>query len=195
MNRVLWCGAPVRPSTSRSISRWAVKPIVGPLVGIAVSQPNPTGIRNDRQPLRPASLRPAAYAPQAEAALLLHSRGHDPTPRDTNIWKAGANPSSRIHPHFPWRLSELTLRRPRQWGACWLAQHLWQELHLDRFWSERLPASRKGTRWEQVLFVLTAYRLIAPGSEWQLYRQWFDHTALPDLLGCDTTLATRSTPP
>lgn len=69
------------------------------------------------------------------------------------------------------RLSDLTLRRPRQWGACWLAQHLWQDLQLDRFWAERLPASRKGTRWEQVLFVLTAYRLIAPGSEWRLYRQ------------------------
>ena len=87
------------------------------------------------------------------------------------------------------RLSELTLRRPRQWGACWLAQHLWQDLQLDRFWSQRLPASRKGTRWDQVLFVLTAYRLIGPGSEWQLYRQWFDRTALADLLGSDATLA------
>jgi len=25
--------------------------------------------------------------------------------------------------------------------------------------------SRKGTRWDQVLFVLVAYRLLAPGSE------------------------------
>ena len=87
------------------------------------------------------------------------------------------------------RLSELTLRRPRQWGACWLALHLWQELRLDQFWSNRLAPSRKGTRWDLVLFVLTAYRLLAPGSEWQLYRQWFDRTALADLLGCDATLA------
>src|SRR5467141_4382346 len=45
------------------------------------------------------------------------------------------------------RLSEMQLRRPRQWGACWLAGQLWRELELDRFWADRLPASRKGTRW------------------------------------------------
>jgi hypothetical protein len=60
------------------------------------------------------------------------------------------------------KLSQLQLRRPRQWGACWLALMLWEELQLDRFWSERLPASRKGTRWDQELFVLVAYRLLAP---------------------------------
>ena len=56
------------------------------------------------------------------------------------------------------RLSELRLRRPRQWGACWLALVLWRELQLDQFWSKRLGVSRKGTRWDQVLFVLVAYR-------------------------------------
>ena len=54
------------------------------------------------------------------------------------------------------KLTELRLRRPRQWGACWLALSLWRELQLDRFWAERLPASRKGTRWDQELFVLVA---------------------------------------
>ena len=87
------------------------------------------------------------------------------------------------------RLSELRLCRPRQWGACWLVVKLWRELELDRFWSERLSASRKGTRWDQVLLVLVAYRLIAPGSEWRLYRQWFGTSALRDLLGADFSLA------
>jgi hypothetical protein len=50
------------------------------------------------------------------------------------------------------KLSELRLRRPRQWGACWLAPMLWQELQLDQFWSKRLGSSRKGTHWDQVLF-------------------------------------------
>ena len=81
------------------------------------------------------------------------------------------------------KLSDLKLCRPRQWGACWLALHLWEELRLAPFWAARLPASRKGTRWDQVLFVLVAYRLIAPGSEWRLHRQWFERTALADLLG------------
>jgi len=31
------------------------------------------------------------------------------------------------------KLSQLQLRRPRQWGACWLALTLWEELQLDRF--------------------------------------------------------------
>src|SRR5450631_3925977 len=39
------------------------------------------------------------------------------------------------------RLSGLTLRQPRQWGACWLALTLWQTLELDMFWAQRLPAS------------------------------------------------------
>src|SRR5712664_3168526 len=58
------------------------------------------------------------------------------------------------------RVSELRLRRPRQWGACWLALTLWRELQLDQFWSKRLGISRKGTHWHQVLFVLVAYRLL-----------------------------------
>src|SRR6266403_631019 len=87
------------------------------------------------------------------------------------------------------RLSELQLRRPRQWGACWLALLLWRELQLDQFWSQRLGVSRKGTRWDEVLFVLVAYRLLAPGSEWRLHREWFQRSALADLLGEDAGLA------
>jgi hypothetical protein len=87
------------------------------------------------------------------------------------------------------RLKSMQLCRPRQWGACWLALQLWQMLDLDVFWAERLPPSRKGTRWDLVVFVLAAYRLIAPGSEWRLHREWYGRTALSDLLGVDETLA------
>jgi hypothetical protein len=87
------------------------------------------------------------------------------------------------------KLSALRLSRPRQWGACWLALHLWEELRLDRFWADRLAPSRKGTRWDQELFVLVADRLLAPGSEWRLHRYWFERTALADLLGADFGLA------
>src|SRR5271170_1979982 len=84
-------------------------------------------------------------------------------------------------------LSALSLRRPRQWGGCWLSGQLWRELQMDWFWSERLPPSRKGTRWDQILQVLVAYRLIAPGSEWKLHREWFGNSAMADLLGADLT--------
>ena len=87
------------------------------------------------------------------------------------------------------KLAELRLCRPRQWGGCWLAVNLWRELALDRFWAERLGASRKGTRWHQVLLLLATYRLLAPGSEWRLHRQWFEGSAMADLLGEDVGLA------
>jgi hypothetical protein len=87
------------------------------------------------------------------------------------------------------RLLDMRLCRPRQWGACWLAGQLWQALQLDRFWGDRLAPSRKGTRWDQVLQVLVSYRLIAPGSEWKLHRDWFGRSAMADLLGADFGLA------
>jgi hypothetical protein len=86
------------------------------------------------------------------------------------------------------RLADLTVQRPRQWGACWLAWQLWTELGLDTFWAERLDPSRKGTRWDWILAALTVYRLLDPGSEWRLHRDWYQHSALPDLLGGDAAL-------
>ncbi len=75
---------------------------------------------------------------------------------DRGAGRAGGSPQDAV------AVCGGSLRRPRQWGACWLALSLWEELQLDRFWAERLPASRKGTRWDQELFVLVAYRLLAP---------------------------------
>ncbi len=91
------------------------------------------------------------------------------------------------------RLNELRLERPRQWGACWLALELWRWLDLDGFWGERLPPSREGTPWLKVLKTLVAYRLIDPGSEWRLHRQWFDASAMGDLLDADFALAEKNT--
>jgi transposase len=83
------------------------------------------------------------------------------------------------------RLSQFRLVRPRQWGACWVACQLWAQLQLDQFWRERLPPSREGTAWERVLLLLVVYRLVAPGSEWRLHREWLQHSAMGDLLGED----------
>jgi hypothetical protein len=87
------------------------------------------------------------------------------------------------------RLDGLELHRSRQWGACWLACELYEQLGLDRFWAGRLPPNRKGTRWDLVLQALCAYRLIDPGSEWRFHRQWFEQSAMADLLGSDFRLA------
>ena len=86
------------------------------------------------------------------------------------------------------KLSELQLHRPRQWGACWLACQLWDQLALDEYWSDKLSPSRKGTRWLNVFKTLVCYRLIDPGSEWRLHRQWYEQSAMGDLLGEDFAL-------
>ena len=91
------------------------------------------------------------------------------------------------------RLDELRLENPRQWGACWLGDHLWRTLQLDDFFGARLPVSREDTDWEKVLRILVIYRLLAPGSEWRLHRHWFGTTALADLLGVDARAAQDDT--
>ena len=86
-------------------------------------------------------------------------------------------------------VGDVRLHRPRQWGACWLALTLWDRLELDRFWGPRLPASRQGTRWLDVLKAQVCYQLIEPGSDWRLHRHWYEHSALSDLLGSPEILS------
>ena len=91
------------------------------------------------------------------------------------------------------KLSGLQLRRARRGAAAGLACELWDQLQLDTFWQSRLPPSRKGTRWLNVLKTLVAYRLIHPGSEWRLHRQWYDRSAMGDLLREDFAIAESHT--
>ena len=90
------------------------------------------------------------------------------------------------------RLEAMELHRPRQWGACWLACHLYEQLALDQFWKDRLPDSREGTCWQHIVQTLVCYRLIDPGSEWRLHRLWFDRSAMGDLLGEDYSLVEKN---
>jgi len=90
------------------------------------------------------------------------------------------------------RLDGMQLHRPRQWGACWLSCHLYRQLGLDAFWQARLPDSRQGTRWRDILQTLVCYRLIDPGSEWRLHRQWYGQSAMGDLLGADFGLVEKN---
>jgi hypothetical protein len=87
------------------------------------------------------------------------------------------------------RLKDVELRRPRQWGACWLACKLYEQLGLDKFFEERLPPSRKGTRWDLIVEALCCYQLMEPGSEWKLHRYWYEKSAMADLLGAGFELA------
>ena len=80
------------------------------------------------------------------------------------------------------RLSGLELRRPRVFGSCWLACELWQQLGLDEFWQQRLPAGRESVSWEKVLRLLVVNRLLDPGSEFRVHRQWYVDSAMDELL-------------
>ena len=90
-------------------------------------------------------------------------------------------------------LSSFSLELPRQYGGCWMFCKLWDVVKLDEFWTPRLPVSRKGTSWLNVLKILCANRLINPSSEWRIHREWFKHSAMRDLLGCGEELAAKDT--
>jgi len=89
------------------------------------------------------------------------------------------------------RVSGLELKRPRTFGSCWLACELWRQLALDRFWEERLTGSHEAVGWEKVLRLLVVNRLLDPGSEFRVHRQWYLTTALDELLGTDFAVAEK----
>jgi transposase len=89
------------------------------------------------------------------------------------------------------KLGEMQLERPRAFGGCWLGCELWRQLGLDEFWQAHLPAGREDVPWEKVLRLLVVNRLLDPGSEFRVHRQWFDQTAMAELLGTDFAVAEK----
>jgi transposase len=89
------------------------------------------------------------------------------------------------------RLSGLELRRPRVFGSCWLACELWQQLALDEFWQQRLPEGREAVSWEKVLRLLVVNRLLDPGSEFHVHRQWYVGSAMDQLLETSFAVADK----
>jgi len=89
------------------------------------------------------------------------------------------------------KVEAMELRRPRQYGACWLGCELWRQLKLDEFWQQKLPRGREAVAWTKVLELLVVNRLIAPGSEFHLHRQWYDSSAMDVLLDTDFSVAEK----
>src|SRR5712691_8933237 len=92
------------------------------------------------------------------------------------------------------RLSGLELRRPRMFGNCWLGCELWRQLGLDEFWRHHLPETREQVSWEKVLRLLVVNRLLDPGSEFHVHRQWFVDSAMDELLETDFAVAEKVFP-
>jgi len=89
------------------------------------------------------------------------------------------------------RMLEFKLHRPRSYGDCWLGCVLWDELELGSFWESRLGSERGAVSWTKVLQVLVINRLIDPGSEFAVHRQWFLRSAMDELLGVDFEVAAK----
>jgi len=92
------------------------------------------------------------------------------------------------------RLSAMELRRARSFGDCWLGCELWRQLDLEKFWQQRLEENvrRETVDWEKVLRLLVVNRLLDPGSEFRVHRQWFDRSAMGELLGEDFSVAQKN---
>lgn len=91
------------------------------------------------------------------------------------------------------KLSEMELRRPRAFGNCWLGCVLWRQLRLEEFWEEKLSekVKRETVSWAKVLQLLVVNRWIDPGSEFRVHRQWFDQSAMGELLEADFAVAEK----
>src|SRR5258707_9734458 len=61
------------------------------------------------------------------------------------------------------KLSELRLRRPRQWGACWLALLLWRGGQRGRVWGKGPGVGRQGEPRGSGPVFPAGVALLAPG--------------------------------
>ena len=89
------------------------------------------------------------------------------------------------------KLDQMELRRPRAFGDCWLGCRLWDTLHLSSFWNMQLSDAGGDVPWAKVLQLLVVNRLIDPGSELRIHRQWFLRSAMDELLEVDFAVAAK----
>jgi hypothetical protein len=87
------------------------------------------------------------------------------------------------------KLDQMQLRRPRSFGDCWLGCWLWDRMQLSSFWQIQLADARGDVPWAKVLQLLVVNRLIDPGSELRIHRQWFLRSAMDELLEVDFAVA------
>ena len=85
------------------------------------------------------------------------------------------------------RMDQISLHRPRAFGDCFVACKMWEQLGLEGFWKQRLEAPRCGKApWHKILQLLAVNRMVDPGSEWRIYRQWMERNAMDELLSIET---------
>jgi len=80
-------------------------------------------------------------------------------------------------------LKRVRVERSRRFGGAWLGLELARRLELDRFLETALPSGREEIAWASMALVLVLGRLCEPSSELHLAEQFYQASALPDLLG------------
>jgi hypothetical protein len=80
-------------------------------------------------------------------------------------------------------LKGVRVERTRRFGGPWLGRTLLRQLELDRVLEASLGRGREQIPWPLMAMVLVLGRLCDPSSELQLAERFYEHSALPDLLG------------
>lgn len=89
-------------------------------------------------------------------------------------------------------LASIRLERAREFGGIYLAWEIWKKLKLDNFWKETIDGNKDNTvndssrtvdiPWSKIAAILAINRLCDPGSELSIEENWYQSTALADLL-------------
>ena len=72
-----------------------------------------------------------------------------------------------------------------------MALALWRACRLDQFASEHIPAGKEEVAWEKMAAVLVAARLCELSSELHIAEDWYQRTALSDLLQLNEALVNK----
>ncbi len=71
-------------------------------------------------------------------------------------------------------VSSLSVRRPREIGACWLGSRLWPELKPDEFFCQSIARlARKRPKGQADRASLAVNRLCEPQSELGVHQRWY----------------------
>jgi transposase len=82
-------------------------------------------------------------------------------------------------------VAAVSVERVRDFGEVYLALALWRRLGLDQLLGELMESGREAVEWPTVASVLVAARFCAQHSELGIAEQWYEKTALEDLLGVE----------
>ncbi|MBS1876645.1 MAG: IS1634 family transposase, partial [Acidobacteria bacterium] len=80
-------------------------------------------------------------------------------------------------------LRRVAVERSRQFGGVWLGLELCRQLELTEFLQRTIPSGREDVAWAVMSLVLVLGRLCDPSSELHLADQFYESSALSDLLG------------